>query len=118
MGLKAHLDDAWSDVPVWVLGDWNDDVDESISSGRDTPYRVFVDAAPAWVFPTAALSAAGIRSMPRYEDPVDHILASDEAMVWFEEGSATALPLHESIPAYIEAASDHLPVLTRFRIGG
>ena len=117
-GLKAYLDDTWPDRVVLVPGDWNDDVDESITRGRDTPYRSLVDAAPEWVFPTAALSAAGARSMPRYTEVIDHILASDEAMAWYREGSAMVYQVDEFIDGYLDTTSDHLPVLARFEPGG
>ena len=117
-GLKAYLDDTWPDHVVLVPADWNDDVDESITRGRDTPYRSLVDAAPEWVFPTAGLSAAGARSMPRYTEVIDHILASDEAMAWYQQGSAMVYELDELIDDYLDTTSDHLPVLARFAPGG
>lgn len=118
IGLQEYLDATWPDRAVLVPGDWNDDVDESIVGGRDTPYRVLVDAAPEWVFPTASLSAAGARSMPRYTEVIDHILASDEAMAWYEEGSAMVHEVDDIIPDYLDTTSDHLPVLARFAPGG
>lgn len=117
-GLREYLDVTWPDRAVLVPGDWNDDVDESIVRGRDTPYRSLVDAAPEWVFPTAALSAAGARSMPRYTEVIDHILASDEAMAWYEEGSAMVYEVDDIIDDYLDTTSDHLPVLARFVPGG
>ena len=117
-GLREYLDATWPDHPVLVPADWNDDVDESITQGRDTPYRALVDAEPEWVFPTASLSAAGVRSMPRYTEVIDHILASDEAMAWYEEGSAMVYELDDIIPDYLDTTSDHLPVMARFAPGG
>ena len=117
-GLKEYLDANWSNTPVWVIGDWNDDIDESITEGRDTPYRTFVDAFPKWVFPTEILSKNGISSIPRYADPVDHILVSDEVMVWYEEGSTEVLRVDAHVPDFEDAASDHLPVITRYNTGG
>ena len=92
----------------------NDDLDESITAGRDTPYRPFVDAAPHWVFPTAELTATGATSILGYDDVIDHILASDEIMRWYEPGSALVYRVDEHIPDYRETTSDHLPVLVRF----
>ena len=117
-GLKAYVDSARADDFVLIPGDWNDDVDESITSGRDTPYRDIVDAAPDWVYPTAALSAAGLTSILGYDDVIDHILASDEVMVRYEEGSAMVHRVDDFIPDYEDTTSDHLPVLVRFRPPG
>lgn len=117
-GLKEYVDSARSETLVLIPGDWNDDVDESITSGRDTPYRALVDAAPEWVFPTAELSAARASSILGFEEMIDHILASDEAMAWYEDGSALVYRVDELIPDYRETTSNHLPVLVRFRPTG
>ena len=117
-GLKEHLESSLADDIVLVPGDWNDDMDESITAGRDTPYRPLVDAVPDWVFPTAALSTTGETSILGFDDVIDHILASDEVMAWYESGSALVYRVDEFIPDYEETTSDHLPVLVRFRLPG
>ena len=117
-GLKEYLDENWSDALVFVPGDWNDDVDESITSGRDTPYREFVNDTANWAFPTAELSAAGETSILGYDDIIDHILASNEAMAWYQTGSTVVHRVDEHIPNYRETTTDHLPVLVRLRPNG
>ena len=117
-GLKDHLDDSWPDAFVIVPGDWNDDLDESITAGRDTPYRLFLEAAPTWDFPTAELGAGGATSILGYDDVIDHILTSDEAMALYEDGSAVIVGVNEHIPDYRNTTSDHLPVLVRLRPPG
>ena len=114
VGLKAYVDSALADDLVLIPGDWNDDVDESITEGRDTPYRMFVDDMPEWVFPTAELSAEGATSHLRFTDMIDHILASNELMERYEEESALAYRVDEYITDYLETVSDHIPVLVRF----
>lgn len=114
VGLAAYLDATWPDRPVLVPGDWNDDLDESIVPGRDTPYRAFLDAAPDWVFPTERLGAGGATSVIGFDDVIDHVLASNEAMAWYEAGSAQIHQVDEHVPRYRETTSDHLPVLARF----
>ena len=118
IALKDYIDAVWPNDLVLIPGDWNDDVDESITLGRDTPYRPLVDAAPDWVYPTAELSAAGLTSILGYDDVIDHILASDEVMASYEAGSAMVYRVDEYIPDYDDTTSDHLPVLVRFRPGG
>ncbi len=115
-GLKSHLDGSWRDEPVLVVGDWNDDVDQSISPGLDTPYRSLVDAAPEWVFVTAPLTAAGETSILGFDDMIDHILASDESAAWHEPGSSEVYRVDGFIPGYRDNTSDHLPVVARFRV--
>ena len=116
-GLQDYLDDVWPNMPVLVVGDWNDDVDESIVTGRDTPYRGFLDA-PRWTFLTAPVSEAGGSSILGFTSMVDHLLASDEALDWYEPGSASIHEVDQIVPEYSETTSDHLPVLARFRLGG
>ncbi len=117
-GLKEYLDAAWPEAMVVVPGDWNDNVDESIVSGRDTPYRPFVDAAPDWVFPTAELSDEGVTSIFGYDDVIDHVLASNEAMAGYEAGSAVAYRVDDYIVDYRETTSNHFPVVVRFTLVG
>ena len=116
VGLEEYLEATWPTEPLLVPGDWNDDLDESIASGRDTPYRNFLDAAPQWVFPTATLGAGDATSVLGFDDVIDHVLASDEAMAWYEAGSALVYRVDEYVPRYRDTTSDHLPVLTRFKL--
>ena len=117
-GLKEYLDSTWPDALVLVPGDWNDDVDQSITLGRDTPYRVLVNATDSWIFPTAELSAAGESSILGFDDIIDHVLASDEMMAWYRSGSALVHRVDRLIPNYRETTSNHLPVLVRFQPSG
>lgn len=112
--LKAYVDSTLVDDLVMVVGDWNDDVDESITEGRDSPFRNFVDDSTEWIFPTGELSEKGDNSHVRYDDMIDHILGSDEVMEDYEEDSALAYHVDEYIPNYAETTSDHFPVLVRF----
>lgn len=114
VGLKAYVDSALANDLVLIPGDWNDDVDESITEGRDTPYRMFVNDTSAWVFPTGELSAEGATSHLRYNEVIDHILGSNEAMAYYEAESALAYRVDEYIIDYLETVSDHIPVLVRF----
>lgn len=114
--LQAYLDATWPEAHVWVLGDFNDDVDTSISPGRPSPYANLVAQGPRWVFPTAALSAAGVSTTTGYSDAIDHILASDEAMAGYAASSAEAYRVDSFIPSYNTTTSDHFPVLARFRV--
>ena len=115
--LLAYLDERYPAAAVLVLGDFNDDVDESITAGRPSPYANFVDSA-GYAFPTAALSAAGESSMVFYPDVIDHQLATDELMAHYLEGTAAVAPAAEWIEAYAESTSDHFPVVARYLVPG
>lgn len=115
--LEAYLSTTWPTTPVWVLGDFNDDVDASITTGRASPYANFVEA-PDWSFPTAALSQQGVSSTVGFDDVIDHHLVSDEAGGWYESGSAEAYRVDQWIPGYGSTTTDHYPVLTRYTLPG
>lgn len=112
--LKEHLDLNWPDVPVWVLGDFNDDVDVSIYAGEVSPYASFVQDAGAWRFASQVLTQDGRTSTVDYGDVIDHILVSDESWARYVDGSATVLDLRSAVAGYGSLASDHYPVLARF----
>lgn len=114
--LREYLDATWPEFPVWVIGDFNDDVDTSIAPGQETPYAPFLLAGSGWAFPTAALSQAGISSTVDYPDVIDHHLLSDEALAYYQAGSAEAWRLDALVPRYGDTTSDHFPVLARYTV--
>ncbi|HSG46440.1 MAG TPA: endonuclease/exonuclease/phosphatase family protein, partial [Longimicrobiales bacterium] len=114
--LRSYLDATWPDAPVWVIGDFNDDVDTSIVTGRATPYASFLEAGSGWAFPTMALSQAGTPSTVGYADVIDHHLVSDEVLALYQAGSAEAYLLNAIVPRYGETTSDHYPVLARYGV--
>lgn len=116
--LKTYLDGTYPTQKVLVIGDWNDDVDTSITPGRASPYRNFVADSTHYRFPTAALSAAGTSSTVRYPDLIDHHLNSDEVATTYVPGSATVYRADRDVPNYEATTSDHFPVVTRYTVGG
>ena len=115
--LHRYLDATWPTMPVWVLGDFNDDVDRSISNGRPSPYENFV-TAPDWAFPTQGLSRQGTSSTVHYADVIDHHLVSDEVLGGYVTGSVEAFRVDEWIPSYDSTTTDHYPVVARYRLPG
>lgn len=115
--LQRYLDATWSTLPVWVLGDFNDDIDTSITRGAESPYRAFADA-PDWRFTTATLSQRGESSTVGYSEVIDHHLVSDEVAGWYEAGSAEAWRVDRWIDDYGATVTDHYPVLTRYALPG
>jgi endonuclease/exonuclease/phosphatase family metal-dependent hydrolase len=115
--LRQHLDTEWPGTRVLVIGDFNDDVDASITSGQDTPYRAFVDD-PDYAFTTAPLSAAGRTSTVYYSDMIDHHLATDELAAELEAGSARVVPAGDYLAGYGDTTSDHYPVVVRYAVPG
>lgn len=113
--LKSYLDSNWSAANVMVIGDFNDDVDESITRPKDSPYQNFVDDAQEYIFPTKVLSDNGESSTVYYSDMIDHHLGSNELMSIYEDGSVQVFPADNYIEDYDQTTSDHYPVLSNFQ---
>jgi endonuclease/exonuclease/phosphatase family metal-dependent hydrolase len=116
--LKSYLDTTWPTQKVIVVGDWNDDVDTSITSGQATPYQNFVGDAADYAFPTRALSLAGISSTTGYPDIIDHHLNTNELHATLVPGSAEVYRVDSYVSSYDATTSDHFPVLSRYTFGG
>lgn len=114
--LKSYLDQTWPDADLMVLGDFNDDVDTSISSGRASTYQNFVDDSQNYAFPTKELSDSGISSTVSYPDVIDHHLTSNELFGFYVENSATSFPADDYVTNYATTTSDHYPVLSRYTL--
>lgn len=117
--LKSYLDATWPTQTVMVIGDFNDDVDESITRPpADSPYKNFVDDAANYTFPTKTLSDAGETSTVYFSDMIDHHLATDELVATYVSGSVEVFPADQYLADYDQTTSDHYPVLTRFTVSG
>lgn len=115
--LKTYLDATWPTQKVIVVGDWNDDVDTSITSGQATPYQNFVSDAADYTFPTRALSLAGISSTTGYPDIIDHHLNTNDLHATLVPGSVEVYRVDSYISSYDASTSDHFPVLSRYTFG-
>lgn len=118
VALKTYLDATWPTQKVIVVGDWNDDVDTSITSGQASPYANFVGDAARYTFPTKALSDAGQSSTTGYPDMIDHHLNSNELHATLVAGSAQVYRVDSYVTSFDATTSDHFPVLTRYAFGG
>jgi endonuclease/exonuclease/phosphatase family metal-dependent hydrolase len=116
--LKSYLDATWPTQKVIVVGDWNDDVDTSITSGQSSPYQNFVSDAAGYLFPTRALSLAGVSSTTSYSDMIDHHLATNDLSATYVANSAEVYRVDQYITSYASSTSDHYPVLSRYTFGG
>ncbi|HEX4935397.1 MAG TPA: endonuclease/exonuclease/phosphatase family protein [Gemmatimonadaceae bacterium] len=112
--LQHYLDTTWPTQKVIVIGDWNDDVDTSITRGSPTPFASLVAAPHRYRFLTARLSERRIASTTGYRELIDHHLATDELASAEVPRSAEVYRVDAFIPAYSETTSDHFPVLTHF----
>lgn len=116
--LKSYLDATYPTQKVWVIGDFNDDVDTSISTGKASPYQPFVTDAARYLVPTKALSDARISSTVSNSETIDHHLVSNEVAAAYVPGSAEVFRVDAYVPSYATTTSDHYPVLSRYALGG
>lgn len=115
--LKAYLDATFPTQKVWVIGDWNDDVDTSITSGKASPYANFINDPARYKLPTQALSLAGIASTVNYTDTIDHHMNTNESNALYIPDSVMVYRVDQYIASYGTTTSDHYPVLSRYSWG-
>ncbi len=119
--LKNHIDfTTLATEPVMVLGDFNDELLDSITPGKASPYDNFVQDTDDYFFPSMALEQAGERSFCSNGSctsgsNIDQILITDELVPSFVTDSADRYDeLISAISSYTSTTSDHLPVLASF----
>lgn len=101
---------------VVILGDLNDDLDQSITAGfTTTSYSSFTTDAANFFSPTLALSLAGKKSTVSYNDVIDHVIVSNELVPNYLPASASILTdVASLINKYGSTTTDHYPVFTRY----
>lgn len=100
-----------------LLGDLNDMLEGSITSGMSTPYAAFVDD-PAYITPTRALNGGQVQELSyAWGATVDHILVSRDLAPQIAADSVNVLrdELLARYPDFIDEVSDHFPVTLTLR---
>lgn len=121
-GLYYYLKDHKPNANIILLGDYNDDVDQSIyynSEGKyqETPYYQFVNDSTNFDVITKELSDSGQSASINYEDLIDHITVSDELFDNYVQNSTAIYNAPQSyIDNYGHTTSDHLPVWAKFDV--
>lgn len=100
---------------IIFLGDYNDDVDESIYNSVETPYEPFVTNSDHFQVVTKTLSEADKSSTVSYPDMIDHITMSNELYSIYMDNSARVFQFDDSfIEDYGNTTTDHYPVWAKF----
>ncbi|TDQ18883.1 putative secreted protein (Por secretion system target) [Algoriphagus boseongensis] len=115
LALKDTLDAYYANNNIILLGDYNDDLDESIGFGPST-YAV-ITSDPDFDGVTVSLSEAGLRSFIFNDNMIDHITLSNELYDNYLEGSEVLYIPFNQIDNYANTTSDHLPVSVRLLAG-
>ena len=120
-GLYYYLKDHKPNAKIVFLGDYNDDVDESLyyrteDNYAQTPYYQFVDDSENFNVVSSPLSE-NKTSTVGYDDVIDHITISDELFSMYLGGSSAVFqPSSDFISNYEPTTSDHYPVWAKFDI--
>ncbi len=114
--LKTELDTKYPTENLIIAGDFNDDLDTSITIGRASTYSDFVKDTARYRSVTKILSDDKRRSTGSFSDMIDHIIVSNELSSAYISnsvgvGSTTSLNF---IGAYTSTTSDHFPVWASF----
>jgi methionine-rich copper-binding protein CopC len=116
--LLTHLNLFYPNDNIIMLGDFNDDLDSTITAGispKLSSYKQFVDDATRFSSPTLALSLSGKKSTVSYNDVIDHVMISNEMQCSYLGGSAAIIAdVTSLIPSYGTTTTDHFPVYTRY----
>ena len=111
--LKDTLDVYYNNKNVILLGDLNDDLDQSITSGLPTPYANFT-SDDRYHCISKTLTDDGWHSTISYDDVIDHQIISSTLTQHYIEGSIHVVNPFLYIPLYGRTTSDHLPVMSEF----
>ena len=101
---------------IIVLGDFNDDLDQSITAGfTTTSYSAFTTDNTNFYSPTLALSLAGKKSTVSFNDVIDHVVLSNEMKAYYMGATASVLTdVATLVSNYGSTTTDHYPVFTRY----
>jgi endonuclease/exonuclease/phosphatase family metal-dependent hydrolase len=96
-----------------VLGDWNDDLDVSIVSGKASPFLAWRNDTN-YVFPSYRLSLAKQKSTASYSEMIDHLCVTAALKNNFLPNQSGVMVGDSYIASYRLNTSDHYPVWAKF----
>jgi len=111
--LKSYISSFSQDMKGLVIGDWNDDFDESILSGYSTPFGNWLKDTN-YTVSTYNLTMNGDRSTAGYPNMIDHIVASPGLKGTCVLDSSSVLYANNWISGFSNNTSDHYPVYSKF----
>jgi endonuclease/exonuclease/phosphatase family metal-dependent hydrolase len=110
--LKKYLDPK-KRLKGWVLGDWNDDLDVSIVSGKASPYLAWRNDTN-YVFPSYRLTLAKQKSTANYSEMIDHMSCLPAMKSNWLLNQSGVMVGDAYIGSYRLNTSDHYPVWAKF----
>ena len=119
--LKDTLDASFNAANIIILGDYNDDLDSTISEGVNPALSSYDDIvkdstdADRYKAVSMILSNTGHNSMIGYNDFIDHVIISNELEADYINGSVRLIrEVNDWIANYATTTADHIPVLSRY----
>jgi hypothetical protein len=102
---------------IIILGDFNDDLDQSITAGfTTTSWDSFTTDPSNFTAVTLPLSLSGKKSTVSYNDMIDHVVVSNELQPYYMPATATVLnDVTSLVTNYGSTTTDHYPVFSRYR---
>jgi endonuclease/exonuclease/phosphatase family metal-dependent hydrolase len=113
VALKSYLESTLAGKKYMVLGDWNDDLDQSIYNSLETPFKNFLNAK--YTFPSKELTDAGKSSYAFSVNMIDHQLISKTLDSFYYKGSAKVFDdAANYCSGFSNNTSDHYPVYASY----
>lgn len=114
--LHTLLNQTYPNDKIIILGDFNDDLDRSITTGyTTTSWSSFTSDPDSFDPITLPLSEAGKKSTVSYNDVIDHVIVSNEMEQYYLPKSANILSdVSSLIDNYAKTTTDHYPVFSRY----
>lgn len=117
--LYNQLNTNYANDNIIILGDYNDDLDSTITDGinpRISSWVTFVNDNTNFAKVTLPLSLSGKKSTVSYNDVIDHVMISNELNSAYMTATASILTdVASLVTSYGSTTSDHYPVFTRYR---
>ena len=114
--LKDSLDVNYPDANLIILGDYNDDVDESVIAGNPSSYQKMVEDNVRYNPITLEISKAGAFTYLSSGGFLDHIIISNELTKDYVPNSTLVYDPRLDVANYVNTTSDHGPVIARFEL--
>ncbi|MFN3848822.1 MAG: 3-coathanger stack domain-containing protein [Spirosomataceae bacterium] len=119
--LRDTLNARFANLPIIMLGDFNDDLDFTVATtagvpNNETSYVAYNNDPTRFNMHTRALSDAGLKSTVSFSDMIDHVIASNELTSNYVAGSARVSNAENYLTSYGSTTSDHYSVMLRFNL--
>lgn len=116
--LYALFNSTYASDNIVMLGDFNDDLDVTITDGivpNTTSYVAFTTDLTNYTSATLPLSLGGKKSTVSFDNVIDHVVLSSEMRSFYMNTTANILTDVTSLVSnYGSTTSDHYPVFSRF----